>query len=1138
MDRSGQSQSAKPRKELNWWHSFNSWWRDEYDKLGRRPRMQEVDEWYREHAERTWGVDKPSLEATRDHAKCLRSKKELREYFQRYNAKKQLGRPFTDMRQMRGSRQRSGSQPVGTSTQSTRSNSDADGCGGGGTSGGTSGGLSGALSGYEVCCEGSSGCGDASGGNPGTNQTAASPRQLSVMLTESPLCMGTVKKVLDQGRDQGHGGQGWTHENALGNGVVAGLNNAVPIAGFLGSSLVTSGPDGDDGARLLGRLQEMCASTHFTMQQQQQQRGGDDGKGDWGGSPPFRLQPSNYKLREHGSSPATQPSCGLGCANIDTNEIAAHGLASSTHLAAILNCQPQPSRSGGDDGGGGGGGADESGAAHVHTETSGAAAPRSSLPLVNAPTVSSEMHSTRSQPHPVHGHSSVPNNGTAVDASGRDHLVSNSGPAGEAAIVAPPDGQVSAAAAESCLGKTAVVTRWLADVASTALDRRVPWDSEALPEQDVQRSDADLGARYVSGPVTNAIAAALPGGIQVEDPGTLLSTAARRAVEQHDSMLSPPAAVALLRGASQPQHRNPDPQALLHAAHGKAPSGEPAAADEAHDRIADMTSGEPEGLKAAALVAEKEPSVRRVDVEAVTAAAASPGYADAVMHDPEGSGNVGKSAAPYQEQQQRQEQYEQASAPTAAATGAGAKGGDSAAAGRLFLLSHCFAMGGDVGGSDDTDCGGGGHQGSGCTSPTPEGDALEPPTLGLGEPSLSALPDLTSDDGEPAAGLTHPPPLSCRSSGAFTGCVDEVEATGANSANVSAGSKRSAGALGLIRTPSLRVPGAPDNDVAETPSLCRPPKLLRLEHAQQGTARCSLKHRGVEAGAGHAYAASRPGSGPVPSGGVHSDLPPEPFRTPMLLFQRSVGKEGLSGLGGGGLMLSPSVLHARESASTRGGMPSQLSLPPRESVATAHVPPALIARESLETRLMPPPSLPLPLHERSSAVRSQPSSALASQHHYPVEHPQDLLQQHMLQQQTPRKHQEQRQGQDHPPVFASGLDAVAAAAAAAAGFVDKPGDWQAVAAVPPLPSVRDGGSGNSKADGRAAAGPSQPSTGLPDRPSHGVQIFLQSRGIERMRVRQPLDDGRLIEVQLQVITVCLTLPATSIEALRRRAQPL
>ncbi|KAG2454316.1 hypothetical protein HYH02_001344 [Chlamydomonas schloesseri] len=114
-------EQPKARRELNWWHSFNSWWRDEYDKLGRRPRMQEVDEWYHENAERIWGAEKPSLEATRDHAKCLRSKKELREYFQRYNAKK-FGKPFTDLRQ---ARHQSSSGAGGSGSQQHRSHTGA-----------------------------------------------------------------------------------------------------------------------------------------------------------------------------------------------------------------------------------------------------------------------------------------------------------------------------------------------------------------------------------------------------------------------------------------------------------------------------------------------------------------------------------------------------------------------------------------------------------------------------------------------------------------------------------------------------------------------------------------------------------------------------------------------------------------------------------------------------------------------------------------------------------------------------------------------------------------------------------------------------------------------------------------------------
>ncbi|GIL69414.1 hypothetical protein Vretimale_13508 [Volvox reticuliferus] len=1142
MDRSGQSQSAKPRKELNWWHSFNSWWRDEYDKLGRRPRMQEVDNWYREHAEQTWGVDKPSLEATRDHAKCLRSKKELREYFQRYHAKKQLGASFTDMRQMRGRRQRSGSQQLGTGTQPTRSNSDPGVCGGGGgggTSGGTSGGLSGALSSYEGCCDGSSGGGDASGGNPGTNQTAASTQLLSA-ITGSPNCTGTGNGVQDPERNQELRVQGREPDRTIEDGVVAGPSNGVsggPSA--LAPSALAGGPDGDD-AQLLGRLQEMCASAHIAMQQYE----GDDGRDDRGGSAPSRLQSSSYKL-QHGVPPATESSCGLGCTDNlfpdhDANKMAAKVLANCNHHAATLNCQLQPDCSGGDgnrgdggggggdgdggdgdgdggEGGGGGGGGDEgrvdgqSGAEQIHIAMPGAAAPGSSPAVLSAPTVShrgasnvrqhtsAAMPSPRSQPHPLHGHSSVPNT----------------------------DGHGSAGSAESHPGKTALVTRLLEDLASTALGRRIFWDPEALPEQGAQRTGANMGAPYVCSAAANAIAAGLLEG-KAQDPGTLLITAARRAVKQHESMPSPPSAAAAPR-ASHQQHRNQEPQMLL-TAHVKAPNEEPVV--ESNDRMAAMTSSEPRGMKAATLAAERGPSVRPIEDATVATAAVSPGEADAVMHDPEGRGNVGQSATPSsQEQPQHQPQYQPANDRNAVATAAGANDGDSAAPGQLLLASHCFAVGGHVGGGDDTDYGDGGRRGSGSPSPAPDGGSPEPPTLGLAEPSLSALPDPPSatetGDGEPASGVAHLPPLSCRSSGAFTGCVDDAEATGGSSATVSAGSKRSAGALELIRTPSLRVPGAPDGDVAETPNLHRAPKRLRLEHAQQGTGWGSLRQRGsgdLSVGGGRT-SASRHGSGILPGGGIHSGSPPEPFRTPMLLFQRSIGKEGLSGLGSVGLTSSFSVLHARESASTRVGMPSQLSLLPRESVGTANVPPALAARESLETRLMPPPSLPL--HERSSVVRSQPSSAIASQQNYPADYPQDLLQQQMQ-----RKHQEQRQGHDRSPVFASGLDPIAVAAAA---FVDKPGGRHAATAQPP-PLVRDGGGGISKANGRAAAEPLPPSTGLTGRLSNGVQFFLQSRDIERMCVRQPLDDGRLLEAQMQVITVRLSLPATAIGALRQ-AQP-
>lgn len=44
--------------------------------------------WYEEHARRTWPEDLPSWVDTREHAKCLRSPEEVRDYFRDYRAKK------------------------------------------------------------------------------------------------------------------------------------------------------------------------------------------------------------------------------------------------------------------------------------------------------------------------------------------------------------------------------------------------------------------------------------------------------------------------------------------------------------------------------------------------------------------------------------------------------------------------------------------------------------------------------------------------------------------------------------------------------------------------------------------------------------------------------------------------------------------------------------------------------------------------------------------------------------------------------------------------------------------------------------------------------------------------------------------
>lgn len=47
----------------------------EHDRLNRRPTTIEIEAWYNEKAQETWGDngDMPSLDETRVHAKCLRT---------------------------------------------------------------------------------------------------------------------------------------------------------------------------------------------------------------------------------------------------------------------------------------------------------------------------------------------------------------------------------------------------------------------------------------------------------------------------------------------------------------------------------------------------------------------------------------------------------------------------------------------------------------------------------------------------------------------------------------------------------------------------------------------------------------------------------------------------------------------------------------------------------------------------------------------------------------------------------------------------------------------------------------------------------------------------------------------------------
>jgi hypothetical protein len=50
--------------------------------------------WYRDSADDAWGDDKPTLQETRVHAKCLRSVSSVRDYFREYRAKKKVSKRF------------------------------------------------------------------------------------------------------------------------------------------------------------------------------------------------------------------------------------------------------------------------------------------------------------------------------------------------------------------------------------------------------------------------------------------------------------------------------------------------------------------------------------------------------------------------------------------------------------------------------------------------------------------------------------------------------------------------------------------------------------------------------------------------------------------------------------------------------------------------------------------------------------------------------------------------------------------------------------------------------------------------------------------------------------------------------------
>ncbi|EFJ51318.1 hypothetical protein VOLCADRAFT_88018 [Volvox carteri f. nagariensis] len=1022
MDRSGPSANAKPRKEL---------WRDEYDKLGRRPRMQEVDDWYNEHAERIWGPEKPSLEATRDHAKCLRSKKELREYFQRYNAKKQLGRPFNDLRQCRGNRPRSGgggsssNQPVSAtaanSSQSPRSSSDPGGGGGGG-----GGGCSGAMGSYDGGCDGATG-----GAGAQEMYGACTMDMMSDGGLDQPLRSrdSDVKFELDGSSPQARFSEG----GGGGGGVPDGFAGPTAILGTMGSSVrghealgplgaaVSAGEDalalvrsgaaspishGSDGGGGGGAGSDRlnAARHHPHGNHLSRANGHINGNmvGGFGGPKPPSLRSGD------GGNTAEATDAGAAAARMLTGN-SAHCPALSAAAAAaenVINLDSQMPYNGGS----------RTAAATAANVTTGSTPPvfsdsrpdshRTNLsrpPPAAAPsTLTSDglvprsyqaqaphtSHSHRFEPHRHHKHIQ-PGRVNCAPAASAEAVASGccgggcSG-SGAAAIMAADEEEVeeedeeavggdnaSSGATESYPSNLALVSRWLAGIAASALKKRVSIDYTVdLAGAAASDRGGDVDAVPMYGGGSGGGNGDAVNGKEPEATG-VLDAAWRRAAGE----------------AVSPAPAPPQP-ALAHA------HGEDAAPMEHGDA---ESYGEDEGVKA------EEDASRLANV-----------HLDLdVTHC----------------QQQQRHHYDSPCGRSSQdripgpVTGTATVAIETAEAEAVQLARRSSG-----GGRREAS----GHSGGGAV-PSPGGgggDDEEPSPLGPREPSLSDLPQsplavlataVATDAGVAAAAeAALPLQLSFRSSDAFTGCREETDILGSGSAggtaaggtgggggggggSLSAGSKRAAAAaaaaLELLGVPSLRASVA-DDGFPDTPHLHRPQKLLRLETGLSGHGRSggSLSQRPSVASSGAAItgsAVSLSGSGagnggsggivveppprpppppataaggivraptPVPGVTLPPGSPPDPFRTPM--FQRSIGREGLGGahLGGGGgeggsCNLAPSVLQARESVCMRGTLP----LPPAGAVAAGTAGFLLPQRESLSARgSMPPPLLLLP----------------------------------------------------------------------------------------------------------------------------------------------------------------------------------
>ncbi|GIL42046.1 hypothetical protein Vafri_110 [Volvox africanus] len=81
------SAAAKPGYS---WQEFNEWARDVMERTKKHPGVRTIREWWHANAERVWPCPdtRPSVELAERHAKGLRSKESIRNYFRKYRARR------------------------------------------------------------------------------------------------------------------------------------------------------------------------------------------------------------------------------------------------------------------------------------------------------------------------------------------------------------------------------------------------------------------------------------------------------------------------------------------------------------------------------------------------------------------------------------------------------------------------------------------------------------------------------------------------------------------------------------------------------------------------------------------------------------------------------------------------------------------------------------------------------------------------------------------------------------------------------------------------------------------------------------------------------------------------------------------